>query len=219
MAQWEAFLKKRSYSGHRKSRPSHCAFAPSSLRLCFFGSWAPFTSSASFLQKGGVGRGIRGASPALALMVSALPPLTSQWGGGGGTRVVASGGECDLAASSLPGVGVAGPSRSQQSPVLTRSAPPSVDSASVERDLRSRSSKVGGSSGGRSRSSQIGLSRAGGSWDGRQFALSCESRSRFTTRSRSCGPMHSRQSSSCSPSARVRSRRSQMWSSDCYRGR
>ena len=177
----------------------------------------------SFRRAGLVG-GVEGRLPRWLSWCLPSPSLTSQWGwgGGGGTRVVASGGECDLAASSLPGVGVAGPSRSQESPVLTRSAPPSVDSsASVERDLRSRSSEVGGSSGGRSRSrsSQIGLSRAGGSWEGRHFALSRESRSCSTARSRSCGPMHSRQSSSCSPSARVRSRRSQTWSSDRYRGR
>ena len=60
---------------------------------------------------------------------------------------MASGGECDLAASSLSGFGVAGPSCSQESPVLTCSAPPSVDSfASVECDLRSLFREVGGSS-------------------------------------------------------------------------
>ena len=35
--------------------------------------------------------------------------------GGGGVRVLASGGASDLAASSLPGVGVVGFSRSQES--------------------------------------------------------------------------------------------------------
>ena len=61
---------------------------------------------------------------------------------------MASGGKCDSAASSLPRVGVAGPSRSQESPVLAQSAPPSVDSSALgERDPRLRSSEVGGSSG------------------------------------------------------------------------
>ena len=55
---------------------------------------------------------------------------------------------CDSAASSLLGVGVAGPSRSQESTVPAHSAPPSVDSfASVKRDLRPRSHEFGGSSG------------------------------------------------------------------------
>ena len=68
---------------------------------------------------------------------------------GRGTRVVASGGECDSVASSLLGVGVVGPSRSQEAPVLARPAPLSVDSpASVESDARSLSSEVGGSSRG-----------------------------------------------------------------------
>ena len=50
-------------------------------------------------------------------------------------RVLASGGECDSAASSLSGVGVAGPSHSQESTVLACSAPPSVDSsASADRN-------------------------------------------------------------------------------------
>ena len=49
VAQWEAFLKKRSYSGCCKSRPSHCTATLPSLRLCFFGSWALFAFSTSFL--------------------------------------------------------------------------------------------------------------------------------------------------------------------------
>ena len=49
VTQWEAFLKKRSYSGHRKSHPSLCVSAHSPPRFCFFGNWAPFTFSATFL--------------------------------------------------------------------------------------------------------------------------------------------------------------------------
>ena len=62
---------------------------------------------------------------------------------------MASGVKCDSAASSLLGVGVEGPSRSQESPVLARFAPPSVEPSASERDLRSRSREVGDSSEGR----------------------------------------------------------------------
>ena len=115
--------------------------------------------------------------------------------------------------------------------MLARSAPPSVESsASVERDSRSCSRKVRGSSGGRSRSrsSRSRLSRAGGSREGRCRARlrsgwlhdrSRESRSRFTTRLRSRGRMRFHRGSSRSPSARVRSRRSRSRSSDRYRVR
>ena len=188
-AQWEAFLKKCSYGGRCKSRPS--------------GSTLPT------------------APPT-------LPPSASAEGGGG---VMASGGGCDSAASSLPGVGVAGPSWSQESPVLTGSAPPSVDSsASAMRSRRSRSREVGGSSEGRSRShssrsslprsrdSRKGRHRAR-SWSGGSRDGSRESRSRSTTRSWSRGCRCSRRDSSRSPSARVRSRLSRSLSSDRYRVR
>ena len=103
MAQWESFLKKRSYSGRCKSRP--CPVPP----------LIPPSASAS--------------SEAGRLCLS---PFSRREGGG----FLASGGECDSDASSLSGVRMVGPSRSQESTVLSRSAPPSVDySASVERDL------------------------------------------------------------------------------------
>ena len=41
VAQWEAFLKKRSYSGHRKSRPSGSALPPAPLPI------PPSTSASS----------------------------------------------------------------------------------------------------------------------------------------------------------------------------
>ena len=87
--------------------------------------------------------------------------------------------------------------------MLACSAPPSVESsASVECDPRSRSSEVGDSSGGcsRSRSSRSRLSRVGGSWEGQRCARSRsggsrgwsrESRSCSMTRSWSHGLVHS----------------------------
>ena len=77
----------------------------------------------------------RGASPTLTRGVSPPPSRSSAGEEGGGVRVLASGGESDSAASSLSGVGVAGPSHSQESTVLACSAPPSVDSsASADRN-------------------------------------------------------------------------------------
>ena len=147
----------------------------------------------------------------------------------GGTSVLASGGECDSAASSLSGVGVAGPSHSQESTVLARSAPLSVDSSAlVERDPQLCSREAGGFSGGRSRSSRASLSRDqesregrrhARSWSGGSRAWSRESRSRSTTRSWSCGRVPSHRGPSCSPSARVRSRQFRSQSSDCSWGR
>ena len=118
VAQWEAFVKKRSYNGRRKSRPSGSSFPTAPLPL-------PPSASASseaghpflllhlppFLQKGGVGQGSRRVSPALALALSLLLPLTVWWEkrGGDPMRVAVSGGECDSTASALPRVGVAGP--------------------------------------------------------------------------------------------------------------
>ena len=59
----------------------HCPFPH---RFCLFGSWVPFAFSAPFLQKGvGVQRS-RGASHALALVVSPLPPLVIRREKGGG---------------------------------------------------------------------------------------------------------------------------------------
>ena len=57
------------------------------------------------LRRGVVVRGSRRTSLALALMGSPLPPPAIR---GGGMGVVASGGKCDSAASSLQGVGGSG---------------------------------------------------------------------------------------------------------------
>ena len=67
----------------------------------------------------------------------------------------------DSAASSLPGVGVAGLSRSQESSVLTD---PSLVASSVSAgcDRRSRSHEIGGSTGDRSRSRSSCLSPSRG---------------------------------------------------------
>ena len=76
--------------------------------------------------------------------------LGEEWGGGGG-GCSASVGAGDLAATSLTGVGVAGSSCSQVSPVL---ADPSLVSSSVSagRDLRSCFCKISESTGDRSHS-------------------------------------------------------------------
>ena len=129
MAQWEAFLKKCSYSGRRKARPSGSALPtapqprpPSAYASLEAGCPLPSPLPSFPLSEG---RGSRKAPPSLALVGSPLPPPTVRW-----ERVLASGGECDSAASSLLGVGVAGPSHSQESSMLAHYAPPSV-----ERDL------------------------------------------------------------------------------------
>ena len=82
-------------------------------------------------QKGVSVRGSRRASPAWALVRSQLPPPAVRWERRGWFLGDAS----DLVASSLPGFGVAGSSRSQESLVLA--APSSVaSSASAERGRR-----------------------------------------------------------------------------------
>ena len=127
-----------------------------------------------------------------------LPPFGGRGGGGGGAaRALAFAGTSDSAVSSLPGVGVAGSSRSQESPVL---ADPSLVASSISagRDHRSRSREIGGSTGdrSRSRSSRLFPSRGRDSREGRRCARSRsrglrdwsrESRSRSTDCSRSRG--------------------------------
>ena len=204
MAHWEAFLKKGSYSGRRKACHSGSALPtappllPPPLLLRKLGALHVLLLLPSFLQKGGVVRGSRRESPALALVGSPLPLLAVRWERrGGSARVLASGGECDSAASSLLGFGVAGPSCSQESSVLACSAPPSVDSyALAERDPQSHSREVGSSAEGRFhfRSSWASLSRSRESREGccRARLPSCglcvrsrESHTRFMTHSRS----------------------------------
>ena len=153
---------------------------------------------------------------------------------GGG--VLASGVASDSAASSLPGVGVAGSSCSQESLVLA--APSSVaSSASAERDSQLRCCEVGGSieDCSRSRSSRSFPSRGRDSCGERRCARlrsegsrdrSCKSCSCFTNRLRSRGCGRSRWDSSRSPSAclwsrsdRSRSQRMHLRSSGCCEAR
>ena len=203
VAQWEAFLQKRSYSGRRKSLPSGAVVPPAPLLLLKPGALRFLLLLPPFLQKGGIGQGSRRASPALVLVLSPLPPLAVWWerrGGRGGARGSWIPGTSVIRLL-LPSRGfeVAGPSHSQESSVLAHSAPPSVESsASLVRDPQSRSHGVGDSSRGRSRScsSWSRLSCAGSSRRGRRRARSRsggslgrsrESRSRSTARSRSRG--------------------------------
>ena len=133
VVQWEAFLKKRSYSERRKARPSGSALpaAPPPLPPSASASSEAGRPSPSPLPSSPPSerRGSWRASPALVLVGSPLPlPPFGGRGRGDPARILASGGECVSAASSLTGVGVAGPSRSQESIVLSRSAPPRLTS-------------------------------------------------------------------------------------------
>ena len=130
MAQWEAFLKKCSYSGRRKARPSGSDLptAPQPPPPSAYASFEAGRPLPSLLPSFPLseGRGSRKTSPSLALVGSPLPP-PAVWWERRGERFLASGGEFDSAASSLSGVGVARPSHSQESSVLARYAPPSVE--------------------------------------------------------------------------------------------
>ena len=82
VVQWEAFLKKRSYSRHRKSRPSgsalplgHHPFPPLLLLLRKLGAVSLLHFLPPFLQRGVGVRKSRRVSPTLALVVPPLPPL------------------------------------------------------------------------------------------------------------------------------------------------
>ena len=156
-------------------------------------------------------------------MGSRLLPPTVWWEEGrGGARASVSAGAGDSAASSLMGVGVAGSSHSQESPVLADPCPV-ASSVSAGRDRWSRSREIGEFTGGRSRSrsSRSSPSRARDSCEEHHCARSRsrESRSRSTDRLRSRGRERSRRDSSRSPSARVQSRQSRLRSSDRYRDR
>ena len=217
VAQWEAFLSKRSYSGRRKSCPSGSSLPhaplplPSPLPLLQkLGAVCLPSNLPPFLQRGESLRGSREASSGLALVVFPLSPLALGWERrGGGWGSLAPRGKCGWATSFLSvegeggGWGVTGPSRSQESTALVRSAPPSVDSsASAERDPSSCSYKAGGSSEGcsRSRSSWASLSRArefreerrhARSQSAGSHAWSRETRSRSSDHSRSRGRVRS----------------------------
>ena len=113
-------MKKRSYSGRRKSHPSGSALptAPPTLPPSTSASsvaWCPVPPPhppTPLSEECGRTGESEGVSRVGSCGVS-FP---------GGARVVASGGECGSVASSLLGVGVAGPSRSQESSMLARSA-------------------------------------------------------------------------------------------------
>ena len=203
-------------SGHRKSCPSGSGFpaAPTTLPPSASASSEAGhpTPPARPPTPPSEGRGRTGESEGVSRVGSPLPPPAVRCvcvGGGGG--VLASGGECNFAAASLPGVGGAGPSRSQESSVLARSAPSSVaSSASAECDRRKRSREVEGSTEDRSRShsSRSSLScgresrgerRCARSRSGGSCVWSRESRSHSTNRSRSRGRGCSHRDSSRSP--------------------
>ena len=137
---------------------------------------------------------------------------------------LASAGAGDSAASALPGEGVAGSSRPQESLVLADPDPdPVTSSSSPGGDRRSRSRWRGNSTRDRSRLSppRVRAFReehcCARSWSWGSRALSWESRSRSMDHSRSRGRKCSRHDSSRSPSARVRSRCSRLRSTDRYR--
>ena len=142
VAQEEAFLKKRSYSGCRKSRSSGSALptAPSTLppsasASSEAGRPAPPSRPPTPPSEGRGHTGKLEGVPRIGSREVSSPPshhsVGKKWGRGA-ARVLASGGASDLAASSLPGVGVVGSSCSQESFVLA--APSSVaSSASAER--------------------------------------------------------------------------------------
>ena len=200
LAQWEAFMKKRSYSGRRKSSSSSSVLPtePPALPPSTSASWeagrpVPPPHPPTPPSKGrGHTEKSEGVSRIGSCGVSSPPSLCSVGRGGGcAVRVLAPADECDLAASSLTGFGVAGPSQSQESSVLACSAPPSVDSpASAESDRRSHSHEVGDSVGGRScsRFSLSSLSHSRESWEGCRHARLRSGGSRSFLASRTLAP-------------------------------
>ena len=149
MVQWEAFLKKRSYSGCRKSCPSGSSLPPAPLPIppsasasSEAGRHSPSLQPSSPPSEGSGLAGKSGGHLPHWLSWCLLSPLSLSGGRGGGL-----GGEgwswllgASVTRLLLPsrggGAGVARPSHSQESTVLAHSAPPSVDApASAERDL------------------------------------------------------------------------------------
>ena len=167
VAQWEAFLKKRPYSGHHKIHPSGSALptAPPTL-----------PPSASVSSEAGCpapphrppippseGHGCWGGCPPRGFSWGLLFPLLPFGGRGGG-----GGGASELAASSLPGVGVAGSARSWESLVLASF--PVASSVSAGRDRQSRSHEIVESTGDSSCSSRSSPSRGQDSREGHRCA-------------------------------------------------
>ena len=158
-------MKKRSYSGCRKCRPSvsDLPTAPPTLpplASSEAGHHAPPTCPPTPPSEGRSCSGESEGVPRIGSREVSSPPSRRLVGeeGGGAAWVLASGGASNSAASSLPGVGVAGSSRSQESIMLV--APSSVaSSASSEHDRRSRFREVEGSTEDCSRSSRSSPSR------------------------------------------------------------
>ena len=135
--------------------PSLCASDPSASAPSRAEHPAPPPRSLPLLLMGVTTRGRRRVSPARSL----FPPPTIQWerrgGAPRGPRLLRT--RSDSAASTLPGVGVAASSRSQESLVLADPSP--VDSSvSAGGDRRSPSPKIGGTTGDRFRSRSSCLS-------------------------------------------------------------
>ena len=219
VAQWEAFLKRRPYS---KKCPSGSdlpsappTLPPSALAPSGAGCPVPPPRSLPPPSEGRDRSGEMEGVPRVGSREVSPPPSRRSVGEerGDAARASAFAGASFSAASSLPGIGVAGSSRSQESLVFADPSP--VDSSvSAGGDRRSPTPEVGGSTGDRSRSypsrgrddreeRRCARSRSRGS-----CARSRKSCSRFTDRSWLSGRKPSRSDSSRSPSACVRSRRS-----------
>ena len=202
VAQWEAFRRKRRPSGSALPPASQTPPPPASSSL-EAGCSAPPPRSLPPPSEGrdrSRGGGVEGV-----FRVGEVPPPSSLSKGGEGRSTagaLASAGVGDSATSSLPGEGVAGSSRSQESlmlddPVLVAS------SSSPGRDRRSRSRARGDSTGdcSRSHSSRLSPPRGRDAREGHRGAcpqsrgyraLSWESRFHSTDRSRSRGRKRSR---------------------------
>ena len=120
--QWEAFLKWRPFSEHRKKRPSGSSLPsapptipPSASASSEAGRSAPPPRSLPSSSEGRDRSGETEGVPCVGSCKVSLPPSRRSVGEdqGGAARASASAGTSDLAVSSLPGVGVVGSSRSQ----------------------------------------------------------------------------------------------------------
>ena len=232
-AQWEHFIKKRTYKDRKKtSRPSGFVppaslTSPRAETLSEVSQTGTFSSSFS-CPSGGQGRreGSQGA-PGVVSREASSPPAGSRSSERGGSVSGLSSVARERASSSAPsGAGEGVVARSQRTS-LARSASSAVSphsSPHVRRhgELRETSED-------RSRVLSLRDSRSSDREprkDKRARARSCSSRDRgrrsrslSSSRSRSRGGEHRRRSSSRSLSSRVRSRRDRSRSSDCYRSR
>ena len=106
VAQWKAFLNKRSYSGRCDSRPSGSALPtaplpipPSASASSEAGRRSPSPRPSSLpSEENGCAEKLEGVSRIGSRGVSPIPLLLFGGRGGGPVRVLASGGECNLAA-------------------------------------------------------------------------------------------------------------------------